>query len=65
MSVRNRSDCEQESHWKVFFLQNPSVTGRTGNPCLFTIQNQIKITIFKLMALRDTLVCDSENWCTY
>ena len=37
----------------------------TGKPCPFTIQILIKITIFKRMALHGTLVCDSENWCTY
>ena len=24
-----------------------------------------KITIFKMMALHGTLICDSENWCVY
>ena len=36
-----------------------------GKLCPFTIQILIKSTIFKMMALHDTLVCDSENWCTY
>ena len=34
-------------------------------PCPFTIQILIKITIFEIMALHGSLVCDSENWCTY
>ena len=37
----------------------------TGKPCPFTIQILIQITIFKMMAIHDTLVSDSENWCTY
>ena len=36
-----------------------------GKACLFASQILIKITIFKMMALHGTLVCDSENWCTY
>ena len=36
-----------------------------GQALPFTIQNLIKITIFKTMAPHGALVCDSENWCTY
>ena len=36
-----------------------------GQACPFIIQNLIKITITKKMALHGTLVCGSENWCTY
>ena len=32
---------------------------------LSAIQNLIKTTAVKLMALRDTLVYDSDNWSTY
>ena len=47
---------------KLPFLR---VTGMVDEPCPFTIQNLIKITIFKMMALHGTLVCDSKDWCTY
>ena len=39
-----------------------------GQACQFSssaIQNLIITAIFKLMALRDTLVYESDNWPTY
>ena len=38
--------------------------GKAWPLSLSTIQNIMKIAIFKMMALHDTLVCDSENWST-
>ena len=34
----------------------------TDKAYLFTIENVIKIEIFNMMELRNTLVSDSDNW---
>ena len=43
------------------FIRSCIADELNGKLCPFTIQNLIKITILKMMALHGTLVCDSEN----
>ena len=39
--------------------------GKAAHSAHLPLKNLIKITIFKMMVLHDSLVCDPENWSAY